>query len=120
MVSDCIRIYVERAFHIAVMERTTAEIQHNIKQTAISPSVVHQFLSLLDESDLVKFSKFTPDVADARQALQLGRSIVKETMLINQPDSQTGSAGSLTGAAGNDSDPTLSINGNYRQTEVRA
>lgn len=120
LVSDCIRIYVERAFHIAVMERTTAEIQRSIKQTAISPTVVHQFISLLDESDLVKFSKFTPNVSDARQALQIGRSIVEETMLLNQPDYLSGSAVSLARAAGDPSDPTLSVNGNYRQTEVRA
>jgi hypothetical protein len=120
LVSDCIRIYVERAFHITVMERTTAEIQRSIKQTAISPTVVHQFISLLDESDLVKFSKFTPDVSDARQALLNGRSIVEETMLLNQPDSLSDSPGSITRGAGDAADPTLSVNGNYRQTEVRA
>jgi hypothetical protein len=120
MVSDCIRIYVERGFHIAVMERTTAEIQHNIRKTAISPPVVQQFLSLLDESDLVKFSKFTPVANEARQALQLGRTIVEETMLINQPDSLSSSAGSSARTAGDASNPTPSTNGNYQHTEVRA
>lgn len=120
MVSDCIRIYVERGFHIAVMERTTAEIQHNIRKTAISPPVVQQFLSLLDESDLVKFSKLTPDANEARQALQLGRTIVEETMLINQPDSLSSSAGSSARTAGDASNPTPSTNGNYQHTEVRA
>jgi hypothetical protein len=102
------------------MERTTGEIQRSIKQTAISPSVVHQFISLLDESDLVKFSKFTPNVADARQALQIGRSIIEETMLLNQPEYLSGAAGSLATAAGDAADSTLSVNGNYRQSEVRA
>ena len=120
MVSDTVRIYVEMAFHIPVMERTTAEIQHNIKQTTISPSIARQFLSLLDESDLVKFSKFAPDVPSARQALQLGRLIVEETIPASQPDSASGSPGSLVNAPGSTSDPTLSVNGNYRQSEVRA
>jgi hypothetical protein len=69
---------------------------------------------------LVKFSKFTPNIADARQALQIGRSIVEETMLLNQPESLSGPAGSFAGATGDIADSTLSVNGNYRQTEVRA
>jgi len=120
MLSDCVRIYVERAFHIPVMERTTSEIQKDIKRTTITSAISRQFLSLLDESDLVKFSEFTPDVISARQALQLGRLIVVETTPMVEPDSISGSSGSAVKTVGDVSDTTASLNGNMRQKEVRA
>jgi hypothetical protein len=54
LVSDCIRVYMERTFQIPVLERTTSEIRSSLKGTAITPDVSRKFLFLLDESDLVK------------------------------------------------------------------
>lgn len=120
MVSDCVRIYVERAFDIPVVERTTSEIQRSILQTPITPPTSREFLSLLDESDLVKFSKFTPDAASARQALTTGRHIVMETKPVIDPDSVSGSTGTQMNMVDKVSEPSVSNNGNMRQTEVRA
>jgi hypothetical protein len=121
LISDCLRIYVEREFDVPVMERTTAEIQNSIKKTIITRPIARQFLTLLDESDLVKFSKFTPDIVSANQALQLGRLIVEETMPIREPDSPDSEFGGLLSPqADQTSDPALSVNGKYRRTEMRA
>lgn len=120
MVSDCVRIYVERAFDIPVMERTTSEIQHSILQTPITPPTSREFLSLLDESDLVKFSKFAPDAASARQALTTGRHIVMETKPVIDSDSVSGSSGTQINTVDSVSETSVSVNGNMRQTEVRA
>jgi len=79
LVSDTIRIYMERTFQIPVMERTTSEIRSRLNSTAITPEVSRQFIFFLDESDLVKFSKFTPDAASAYQLLETGRQIVEST-----------------------------------------
>ena len=79
LVSDCIRVYMERTFQIPVLERTTSEIRYRLKETSISPDVSQIFVFLLDESDLVKFSKFTPDKANADQLLETGRQIVTAT-----------------------------------------
>lgn len=79
LVSDTIRIYMERTFQIPVMERTTSEIRSRLSGTAITPEVSRQFIFFLDESDLVKFSKFTPDAASAYQLLETGRQIVEAT-----------------------------------------
>ena len=80
LVSDCIRIYIEKSFEFPVLERTTGEIRSNLKRTELSSTLANQFLDLLVESDLVKFSKFTPDVHSARQVLINGREIVELTM----------------------------------------
>ncbi|MCJ7658201.1 MAG: hypothetical protein MUO67_03520 [Anaerolineales bacterium] len=79
LVSDCIRVYIERTFQIPVLERTTSEIRYRLKSTAIQPDVSQLIVFLLDESDLVKFSKFTPDTASAIQLLVTGRQIVTAT-----------------------------------------
>jgi hypothetical protein len=120
MVSDCIRIYVERAFEIPVMERTTSEIQKSILRTPISPPISREFLGLLDESDLVKFSKFAPDAASAMQALVTGRHIVMETKPANDMESVSGSSGTQINSVDEVTEPSVSVNGNMRQTEVRA
>ncbi len=78
-VSDCLRIYMENTYHFPVLERTTGEIKANLKRTPVSNEVANEFITLLVESDLVKFSKFRPDVESARQLLQQGRLIVEKT-----------------------------------------
>lgn len=78
-VSDCLRLYIENSYHFPVLERTTAEIKANLKRTPVSNEVANEFINLLDECDLVKFSKFRPDVESAQQLLQQGRLIVEQT-----------------------------------------
>ena len=79
LVSDCIRVYMEKTFDFPVLERTTGEIKANLKRTPLSNEVANEFITFLDESDLVKFSKFRPDLENARQLLQSGRHIVEAT-----------------------------------------
>jgi hypothetical protein len=79
LVSDCMRIYVERTLQTPVMERTTSEIRSGLRDTIIPSEVSQQLLALLDECDLVKFSEITPDAASAYQLLEIGRQIVADT-----------------------------------------
>jgi len=90
LVSDCIRQYMEAAYHAPVLERTTAEIRSSFKQAELPANVTHQFVQFLDESDLVKFSTFTPDAASAQSLLALGHDLVEMTM--PQPETQDTSA----------------------------
>ena len=48
-----------------MLERTTAEVETGLRNSALPPEIAGQTISLLDVSDLVKFSKFRPDVASA-------------------------------------------------------
>lgn len=79
LVSDCIRLYMEKTYQFPVLERTTGEIRIDLKRTKVSSEVAKEFISLLDESDLVKFSKFRPDIHSAQQILQNSRQIVELT-----------------------------------------
>ena len=79
LVSDCLRVYMEKSFQIPILERTTGEIKVNLKRSSVSNEVAVQFVSLLEESDLVKFSKITPDLEDAHHLLLGGRQIIEIT-----------------------------------------
>ena len=79
LVSDTIRLYIEKVYQIPVLERTTGEIKASLKSSQVSHELTVMFVNFLDESDLVKFSKFTPDVDSAGQLLSSGRLIVEMT-----------------------------------------
>jgi hypothetical protein len=90
LTSDCIRTYMEQTYHIPVLERTTSEVQTSLKQATISNDVARQFISLLDHSDLVKFSKFTPDVPTAYRLLAAGIEIVELSRPVPVPPESGG------------------------------
>jgi len=79
LVTDAVREYLEKRYTIPMTERTTAEIQAEMRDSAVSPDMARQIVNFLDDSDLVKFSTFTPDVESARTLLENGRLIIKST-----------------------------------------
>lgn len=79
LVSDTVRVYVERRFGVPALERTTGEIHPDLARTAMTPEVTALLVAFLQESDLVKFSQWTPDLASAHQLLAHGRMIVEAT-----------------------------------------
>lgn len=78
-VSATVRTYLERRFGIPALERTTGEIRPDLARIELSPEVVAALIAFLRESDLVKFSKWTPDVESAHELLAQGRLIVETT-----------------------------------------
>jgi hypothetical protein len=79
VVSDTVRVYVERRYGVPALERTTGEIRPDLARTSMAPEVSALLIAFLQESDMVKFSQWTPDVASARQLLVHGRMIVEAT-----------------------------------------
>lgn len=78
--SAIVREYVERRFGLMAPERTTEEFLREM--TADGRLVpAHQALlgKFLQASDMVKFAKFTPDVAEGDAALDAARAFVHET-----------------------------------------
>ena len=118
LVSDTLRIYMEKRVNVPMMERTTAEIQYGLKQTDLEPSVTGHFLSVLDVSDLVKFSKFSPEEASAYGILTSARQIVQATILVVEEEDESNPT--HPAATGLPSGPEISVNGKYQQTEVSA
>ena len=116
LVSDCVRVYMGKTYNFPVLERTTGEIRSSLKRTKISRDIANQFISFLDQSDLVKFSKFTPDVNSAQQLLLQGRKIVEITKPIPtgiDDSNQESSPGFPSG-------PGFGSNGRNPQAEVTA
>jgi hypothetical protein len=83
---------MERTYDIPVLERTTAEVQASLKQAAIERDIKRQFTDFLDESDLVKFAKFTPDIPSAYRLLAAGVEIVERTKPVPAPSGSGGAA----------------------------
>ena len=119
LVSDCMRSYMEKRFDVPMLERTTAEIQSGLKQASAQPQVTGQFLSLLDISDLVKFSKYRPEAKSAYGLLTSARQIVQATIPA-EADSPTEKTQGLSDKPNLPVGPEPSANGSLRQTEVRA
>jgi hypothetical protein len=79
LLSDCIRKYMEAVYRIPVLERTTGEILASLRGLNLDPQLARKFTSILSACDLVKFSKFTPDLAEAHQTLTDARLLVEKS-----------------------------------------
>ena len=95
----------------------TGEIQERLKQTDLQPSVNGHFLSILDVSDLVKFSKYLPEATSAYGVITAARQIVQATIPVTDEEEATPPN---PAAIVNNSYPENSLNGKYQPTEVSA
>jgi len=120
LVSDCLRFYMERRVEVPMLERTTAEIEAGLRDSSLPRPITGQYISLLDVSDLVKFSKFKPDAANAYGALQSARQIVSSTKPSEEVDRAAGGSSGMTATVNDTDGAKLSKNGNYKQMEVGA
>lgn len=92
LVSDTVRVYVERRYDIPALERTTGEIRPDLKRTDMSPEVMALLIAFLQESDLIKFSEYTPDAESADRLLARARMIVEATKPSPAADEANGGA----------------------------
>lgn len=79
LVTDTLRRYLENAFDVSALDKTTGEIRRYLRQTHVFPEMQAQLLSLLTEADLVKFAKVTPELPAAQELPQLARQFVLAT-----------------------------------------
>lgn len=80
LVSNTIRTYVEQRYGVPALERTTTEIRRDLRHIDMPPAIPALLVAFLQESDLIKFSTFTPDMASAQELLEQGRAIVEATV----------------------------------------
>jgi hypothetical protein len=117
LVSDTVRIYIERTQGVPMLERTTGEIRSGLRNSTLTTSGTRQLINFLEESDLVKFSKFTPTESEAYETITQARQIVETTMLIviTEADIDDTLAATDTPA-----DHSFSANGKMKNIEVSA
>jgi len=105
LVADCFRTYLDRRYQIPAMDLTTSEIKKKLEKrskqyevgsreyegrsteithsslllTPYSLLLIPKIVKLLNECDLGKFAKFTPEIQEAYQVIEQSRLLVEET-----------------------------------------
>jgi hypothetical protein len=91
LVVDALRWYLEARYGIEAMDRTSFEIIDALDDRGVR---VDGLRPLLDEADLVKFAKFSPDVESAAAVVVRAREMVTATTPIPAaPAGATGASG---------------------------
>ena len=80
LVADCIRDYLERAFDTPALDRTTGEVRSGLKSSDMAPDHADITVRLLEDSDLVKFTKLAPDTEEATSSTVRARDLVMMTV----------------------------------------
>jgi len=93
-VSEILRRYVEGRFRVQALEMTTRDVLAGMEKVGVEAPIRERFRSFLDRCDMVKFAKQRPDAEASREVLALGRRLVEETILEDEP---------VVGGAGADS-----------------
>jgi len=77
--SDILRRYLERRFGVEALEKTSSEIRMDLEKKAFDKDLTRMIGEVLDESDLVKFAKQTPERDLAERLENLILTIVDAT-----------------------------------------
>ena len=77
MVSDCVRAFLYAQFGVPTMERATSEIAAEFQIAAAPESEIRDVMAVLEESDLVKFARLSPEPDEARGAVSASRMAVR-------------------------------------------
>ena len=80
--SEILRRYLSARYKIAAMEFTTTELMVAIRRLETPYDQVQSINRLLQESDMVKFAKFTPEPDPQSQSIQNARGIIEQTRLV--------------------------------------
>jgi hypothetical protein len=95
LVTDCLRTYIERQFDAHAFDRTTSELKVSLSQSKMSPEHSRLYVDLFSDSDLVKFAKLRPTLAEADQLTTRARRLVdvsKPRLEEEQPGEATSSS----------------------------
>jgi|GEM_PF-1953632 len=74
--ADTLRLFVERAYHVPALERTTPELAAAFGPPGTRDVEVEPLLAVLSDADLVKFARIIPDAATARDSLADARALL--------------------------------------------
>lgn len=79
LVAICLRRYIEGVYRIPALEQTTGEIRRAFRRAAVPVREMGGFMSLLSESDLVKFARYQPQRDDIYSLVSRARAVVDAT-----------------------------------------
>lgn len=79
MLSEILRHYLERQYHFNALEMTSFECLRELKKKKIHIEITDKLKLILNESDLVKFAKYTPALSAVPGDLKTAREIVEQS-----------------------------------------
>ncbi len=78
--TDILRKYVSKRFSIAAQEMTTREILHALRSLPGNETYIGLLSDILQESDMVKFAKYTPEMDRHEDAIERALAFVSKTL----------------------------------------
>ena len=84
--TDILRVYIDRRFHINAVEMTSSQIIATLKTNEETKAVNEQLEMILEIADIVKFANARPLADDNEVAYQRAVNFVEETRPVEQPE----------------------------------
>lgn len=86
--TDILRVYIDRRFHINAVEMTSSQIIDTLKKNEETKAVNEQLEMILEIADIVKFANARPLADDNEVAFQRAINFVEATRPVEQPDNK--------------------------------
>jgi hypothetical protein len=86
LVSDCLRTYIEGRYRIPALEQTTAELRAAFTGAGLPMRHLSGFMTILSESDLVKFARYNPPGEQVERLIDEARAVVETTTPQPEPE----------------------------------
>ena len=84
--TDILRVYIDRRFHINAVEMTSSQIIDTLKKNDETKAVNEQLEMILEVADIVKFANARPLADDNEVAYQRAVNFVEATRPVEQPE----------------------------------
>ena len=84
--TDILRVYIDRRFHINAVEMTSSQIIDTLKKNEETKAVNEQLEMILEIADIVKFANARPLADDNEVAFQRAVNFVEATKPVEQPE----------------------------------
>lgn len=86
--TDILRVYIDRRFHINAVEMTSSQIIETLKKNEETKAVNEQLEMILEIADIVKFANARPLADDNEVAYQRAVNFVEATRPVEQPETK--------------------------------
>ena len=86
--TDILRVYIDRRFHINAVEMTSSQIIDTLKKNEETRAVNEQLEMILEIADIVKFANARPLADDNEVAYQRAVNFVEATRPVEQPETR--------------------------------
>lgn len=82
--TDILRAYIERVYHVHALELTTDEIMKQMKAKPLSDHQKANLRSVFEKADLAKFARVNPSPEDNEKAMEVAFEFIRETKPVTE------------------------------------